>query len=163
MCCLFEVCPCTPAAHCEWGDIQQSMCSPGYSCYMLKHCSSPASYAELRCCCANCHHTHTTCRTLSQPQVAYDDVEKVAYLIGGKDIYVIDLSQKALLEDGEAAATPRDLPRLKNLTQPTTVNDVAFCGDYLAVSANGATKVLPGSVTIFRRYAQGFWGWFSYS
>jgi hypothetical protein len=84
--------------------------------------------------------------------VAYDDVEKVAYLIGGKDIYVIDLSPEKLLDDGVAASTPRNLDQLKKLPQPTTVNDVAFCGDYLAVSANGATKVLPGSVLIFRRW-----------
>lgn len=98
-------------------------------------------------------HTYSIffCLCCAAFQVAYDDVEKVAYLIGNKDIYVIDLSPEKLLDDGVAASPPRDLQLLKTLTQPTTVNDVAFCGDYLAVTANGATKVLPGSVTIFRR------------
>lgn len=64
----------------------------------------------------------------------------------------MDLSPESLLESGSAAATPKSLSVLETVTLPTTVNDVVFCGDYLAVAANGATKVLPGSVTLFSRY-----------
>lgn len=85
-------------------------------------------------------------------QVAYDDQEKVAYLISDTKLYVIDLSPEALLEGGAPATTPRELPVLRTVTLPTTATDVAFCGGYIAVSAEGSSKVLPGSVAIFSRY-----------
>jgi hypothetical protein len=73
-------------------------------------------------------------------------------MIGDKRLYVIDLSPDALLDDGEPAETPKALSVLTTVTLPTTVNDVSFCGGYLALSANGATKVDLGSVTIYSRY-----------
>jgi hypothetical protein len=85
-------------------------------------------------------------------QVAFDDQEKVAYLIGGTKLYIIDLSPEALLVAGSPATEPKPLSAIANITLPTTINDVAFCGGYLAVAANGATKVLPGSVTLYSRY-----------
>lgn len=86
-------------------------------------------------------------------QVAFDDKEKVAYLIGDTKLYIIDLSPKALLDHhGHPFNLPRPLIVLQTVELPNTVNDVSFCGGYLALSANGPTKVLPGSVTIYSRY-----------
>lgn len=85
-------------------------------------------------------------------QVAYDDKSKVAYLIGDKQLYVIDMSPAALLDNGQPAATPKLLRVLQTKNLTTTVNDVSFCGSYLAISADGATKTQPGTVTIFNRW-----------
>lgn len=79
-------------------------------------------------------------------------MEKVAYLIGNKVLYVVDLSPAALLNNGAPASPPKNVSLLANLTLPTTLTDVQFCGGYLAVTAEGPTKVLPGSVTIFNRF-----------
>jgi hypothetical protein len=73
-------------------------------------------------------------------------------MIGDNKLYVIDLSPDALLDNGEPADTPKALDVLETVTLPTTVNDVSFCGGYLALSANGVTKVDLGSVTIYSRY-----------
>lgn len=95
-------------------------------------------------------------------QVVFDDGEKVAYLVGGSTLYVVDMSQESLQPD-DTQGPARALSVLQTLTLPTTVNDLSFCanrqGGYLAVSANGGplanaedAKVLPGSVTLFGRY-----------
>jgi hypothetical protein len=87
--------------------------------------------------------------------VAFDDKEKVAYLIGNLTLYVVDLSITALLDNNSPANPPRTLTLRQSLTRPTTLNDVAFCDGYLAVASNGeGGKVQPGSVTIFGRYAR---------
>lgn len=94
-------------------------------------------------------------------QVAFDDQEKVAYLIGNRTLYVVDLSASALLISGsEPAQTPKALSVLTTVDLSTTLNDVIFCaaagGDgYLAVAANGETKVEAGSVTVYSRYLRG--------
>lgn len=85
-------------------------------------------------------------------QVAFDDQEKIAYLIGGSQLYLIDLSPVALLEAGSPAQEPKSLSVLETFTLDSTINDVAVCGDLLAVALNGPTKVLPGSVTLFSRF-----------
>lgn len=84
--------------------------------------------------------------------MTFDDKQKVAYLTGGKTLYVIDLSPDVLLNYGVPAKTPKDLPVLHQVTLPTAINDVAFCGGYLAIVANGAIKTEPGTVTIHGRY-----------
>jgi hypothetical protein len=91
-------------------------------------------------------------------QVAYDDMHKVAYLIGDTKLYIVDLSPVALLDNGSPASTPRPLSVLQTLELNLTVNDVAFCGGLLAISTNAADtantsgKVLPGGVTILNNY-----------
>lgn len=84
--------------------------------------------------------------------MSFDDKQKVAYLVGAKTLYVIDLSPDALLNYGVPAKTPKDLPVLHKVTLPATINDVTFCGGYLAIAANGASKTQPGIVTIYGRY-----------
>lgn len=91
-------------------------------------------------------HHHTCCPVA---QVAFDDQEKIAYLIGGSKLYIIDLYPEALLEAGAPATNPKPLSVLDTATLPTTINDVVFCDSYLA---NGETKVLPGSVTLYSRF-----------
>lgn len=99
--------------------------------------------------------TPCCCQTL---QVAFDDREKVAYLIGNLTLYVVDLSPTALLDGNNSPANPpRALTLRQSLTRPTTLNDVAFCDGYLdlAIASNGeGGKVRPGSVTIFGRYVR---------
>jgi hypothetical protein len=90
--------------------------------------------------------------------VAFDDQEKVAYLIGNRTLYVVDLSPSALLDSGSRPSpTPKAQSVLTSLDLSTTVNDVIFCATaggngYLAVAADGETKVEAGSVTVYSRY-----------
>lgn len=88
--------------------------------------------------------------------MAYDNGRKVAYLVGGKNLYVVGLD--TLVTNGTLTATPKDLPLLQTMPLPTTLTDVAFCGGYLAISAEGATKVSPGIVMIFNRYGDSILG-----
>lgn len=99
-----------------------------------------------------CHATITSIVhswTFSDHQVAFDDKVKVAYLIGNTELYVLDVSSDAM---DVYASSPKVLPVLLTKDLPTPVTDVYFCGDLLAVSAEGATKVQPGQVLIFTRY-----------
>eukprot|EP00883_Tetradesmus_obliquus_P007510 jgi/Sobl393_1/18142/SZX59566.1 len=82
-------------------------------------------------------------------QVAFDDVSKVAYMIGGQNLIVIDLSSSAV---DVSASIAKVLPVLTVHELPTTTTDVVMCGDLLAVSAEGATKVSPGQVLLYTRY-----------
>lgn len=82
-------------------------------------------------------------------QVAFDDVSKVAYMIGGQNLIVIDLSSSAV---DVSASTAKVVPVLTVRELPTTTTDVVMCGDLLAVSAEGATKVSPGQVLLYTRY-----------
>jgi hypothetical protein len=85
-------------------------------------------------------------------QVVFDDKQKVAYLVGGKSLFVVNMEPAALLDNGSPAAEPKNLATLQTMTFPTIVNDVTFCGRFLAVSNNGNTKVDNGTVTIYQRY-----------
>lgn len=93
--------------------------------------------------------THHNDLLLTCLQVAFDDVSKVAYMIGGQNLIVIDLSSSAV---DVSASTAKVLPVLTVRELPTTTTDVVMCGDLLAVSAEGATKVSPGQVLLYTRY-----------
>jgi hypothetical protein len=84
--------------------------------------------------------------------VTYDDVSKVAYLIGGTSVHIIDVSPAAV---HVTASTAKVLPVLVTRELPTTITDVYVCGDLLAISAEGATKVSPGQVLLYSRYLRG--------
>ncbi|PRW56875.1 alkaline phosphatase isoform A [Chlorella sorokiniana] len=83
-------------------------------------------------------------------QVAYDDKAKVAYVIGGNSLAVIGLPQAVLLGGSGPAGTPLSI--LKTVDLGRAVNDVVFCGDWLALALNGAAKTDPGTVQLHRRY-----------
>jgi hypothetical protein len=76
-------------------------------------------------------------------------VSKVAYLIGGTNLHVIDVSPAAV---DVTSSTAKILPVLATRELPSTITDVYMCGDLLAVSAEGATKVSPGQVLLYSRY-----------
>lgn len=84
-------------------------------------------------------------------QVTFDDKEKIAYMIGNTQLYIIDVSA-ALLLGGAGVA---QLPTLKAVDLGAPVNDVYFCGGYVAVAVNGASKNLPGFVAIYGRFVRG--------
>jgi hypothetical protein len=84
-----------------------------------------------------------------QSQVTFDDVSKVAYLIGGNSVHVIDVSSAAV---DITSSTARVLPILLTRNLPTTITDVVMCGDLIAISAEGASKVSPGQVLLYSRY-----------
>eukprot|EP00775_Hariotina_reticulata_P011909 gene11909-12053_t len=83
-------------------------------------------------------------------QVAYDDQAQVAYAVGSKRISLIDLSASAF--DPRSNAAAKSVPLLSKLDLNYTITDVQTCGDVVAVSTEGETKVQPGFVFIFSRY-----------
>lgn len=91
-------------------------------------------------------------------QVAFDDFSKVAYLIGDRIIYVLDLSPTRLpIKTTEtplgAISTGAALPVITTKELPATITDVQFCDKYVAVSAENVNgKTLPGQVLIYSRF-----------
>jgi hypothetical protein len=76
-------------------------------------------------------------------------VSKVAYLIGGNSVHVIDVSSAAV---DVTSSTAKVLPILLTRDLPTIITDVVMCGDLLAISAEGSSKVAPGQVLVYSRY-----------
>jgi hypothetical protein len=76
-------------------------------------------------------------------------MSKVAYLIGGNSVHVIDVSSAAV---DVTSSTARVLPILLTRDLPTTITDVVMCGDLIAISAEGSSKVSPGQVLLYSRY-----------
>lgn len=74
-------------------------------------------------------------------QVDYDDKNKVAYVIGGKTITTVDLSD---------LANPRIIA--PDFVSANDIQDVVFCGGYVAVAVSGTLKTDNGSVQIFSAY-----------
>jgi hypothetical protein len=95
------------------------------------------------------HHLLTHLSFQFQMQVTFDDVSKVAYLIGSNSVHVIDVSSAAV---DVTSSTAKVLPVLLTRDLPTTITDVVMCGDLIAISAEGASKVSPGQVLLYSRY-----------
>lgn len=89
-------------------------------------------------------------------QVAFDDVNKVAYLIGGNKFYVLDLSSNSLPISKVplgASSAGQQLPVLAERELAATITDVQQCGGYLAISAESDLgKTFPGQVLIYSTY-----------
>ncbi|KAF8069409.1 Gigasin-3a [Scenedesmus sp. PABB004] len=89
-----------------------------------------------------------------QASVTLDAERRVAYLVGGDQLYAVGVDIGA----GELAAPApggRALPLLFAQTLPATITDVSLCGDFVAVATEGPTKTAPGVVHLLGRYAAG--------
>jgi hypothetical protein len=85
-------------------------------------------------------------------QVAFDDKEKIAYLVGGQQLYVVDLAPEKLFVNGILPTSARTLNVTQKVELANVVNDVVFCGHFLAISTEAVPKTNPGTVTIYNRY-----------
>ena len=90
--------------------------------------------------------------TVLPAQVAFDDLGKVAYLIGGTNVTIIDMSPTVLTVTKSAPTGGSELPLLAAKDLSAEVTDVQFCGEYVAISTYGAAKTDAGKVHIFSRY-----------